>query len=74
MNPATILYLRKQAAVPLYWLAGKFLTLANLVDGPQPRKAKTPREISKRIYEMPPATPEQMAEIFKGVDLSKSDV
>ena len=40
MNPATILYLRKQAAVPLYWLAGKFLTWANWVDGPQPRKRK----------------------------------
>ena len=40
MNPATILYLRKQAAAPLYWLAGVFLTLANKVDGPQPRKRK----------------------------------
>lgn len=33
---------RKKLAAPLYWLAGKFLTWANWVDGPQPiqRKAK----------------------------------
>ena len=31
---------RKKLARPLYWLAGKFLTWANWVDGPQPRKRK----------------------------------
>ena len=31
---------RKRLAVPFYWLAGVFLTLANKVDGPQPRKRK----------------------------------
>lgn len=36
MNLAT----RKRLAAPLYWLAGVFLTWANRVDGPQPRKRK----------------------------------
>ena len=40
MNPATLLYLRKRLAAPLYWLAGTFLTWANRVDGPQPRAKK----------------------------------
>lgn len=31
---------RKRLAAPLYWLAGVFLTWANRVDGPQPRKRK----------------------------------
>jgi hypothetical protein len=36
MNLAT----RKRLAAPVYWLAGVFLTWANRVDGPQPRKRK----------------------------------
>lgn len=39
-HPGAPLYYRKQLARPLYWLAGVFLTLANKVDGPQPRKRK----------------------------------
>ena len=31
---------RKRLAAPLYWLAGVFLTWANKIDGPQPRKRK----------------------------------
>lgn len=38
--PAFTLATRKRLAAPLYWLAGVFLTWANRVDGPQPRKAK----------------------------------
>lgn len=38
--PGATLYYRKKLAAPLYWLAGVFLTWANRVDGPQPRKAK----------------------------------
>lgn len=38
--PGASLYYRKKLAAPLYWLAGVFLTWANRVDGPQPRKRK----------------------------------
>lgn len=35
MNPATILYLRKQAARPLYWMGWRLVRLADKLDGHQ---------------------------------------
>ena len=62
---------RARLAVPLYWLAGKFLTWANWVDGPQPRKAKTPREMAERICAAPGATKEDVLASFGSVQLRK---
>lgn len=39
-EPWLSLETRKKLAAPLYWAAGKWLTWANWVDGPQPRKPK----------------------------------
>ena len=38
MSPYTFLYIRKQAAVPLYWLGWRLIRLADKLDGKQPRK------------------------------------
>ena len=38
MNPATLLYLRKQAARPVYWAGWRLIRLADKLDGKQPRK------------------------------------
>jgi len=38
MNPATLLYLRKRLAAPVYWLGWRLIRWADKIDGKQPRK------------------------------------
>lgn len=59
---------RKKLAVPLYWLAGKFLTWANWVDGPQPRKRKA-KAVS--VTSIPGATQDEIIAAFGAVEAKR---